>query len=136
MNINSKILIISICGISSYLKRDIQWVISICSCIYTRNTSDSGFQRKKMYWNLPEWSMSNPRKFPHYLNYFIFFNFIQLEIALPPNRHFGCRIKMKWGNFRGLLIDHSGKFQYIDEVWFCLLFYHDHSWKTIKNVKC
>ena len=50
-------------------------------------------------------------------NYFIFFNFIQLEIALPPYRRFGCRIRMKWGKFRGLVIDHSYKCQYIVFLW-------------------
>ena len=39
----------------------------ICSFICTRHTSYNGFQRKTMYWTLWEWSMSNPRKFPHFI---------------------------------------------------------------------
>jgi hypothetical protein len=35
-------------------------------------------------------------------SYFILFNFIKLEIALPPDRQFRCRIRMKSGNFREL----------------------------------
>ena len=39
----------------------------ISSFICTRHTSYNGFQRKTMYWTLREWSMSNPRKFPHFI---------------------------------------------------------------------
>ena len=95
----------------------------ICSFICTRQTSLSGFQGKTMYWTLREWSMSNPRKFPHFI------------LIRHPKWRSGNKAISSWMKLKKIKIVRIGddttkhicvctySEQIEDEVWFCLLFY-------------
>ena len=107
-----------------------------CSFICTRQTSYSGFQRKTMYWTLREWSMSNPRKFHHFI------------LIRHPKWRSGDKAISSWMKLKKIKIVRMGEDttnhncvcayyeQIEEEIRFCLLFYPGHSWQTGKTVKC
>ena len=55
--------------------------------------------------------------FPLRSELFYFIQFHQAGNCFTPDRQFRCRIRIKSGNFRELLIDHSCKVHYIVFIW-------------------